>query len=67
MLFYRHGHVDATVELAHRIPGDQAVLRTRSLAPGADIRIRLGLDFERQSGARAYAKVAVHGSSEKQR
>ncbi len=59
ILFYSPGHAEAAVELTHRIPGDQAVLGTRSLAPGADIKVRLGLDFERQSGGGPYAKMSV--------
>jgi len=44
ILFYKRGHAEVATELAHRIPEDQAVLRTCSLAPGDDIKIRLGLE-----------------------
>jgi len=47
VVFYKQGYVNEALELAHRIPGNQAVLQTHSSDQGAEIRILLGLDFAR--------------------
>jgi len=66
VVFYKKGYVNEALELAHRIPGTQAVLRTRTSDPGAGIRIRLGRDFarvaKRQLEAKLYAKMALERS-----
>ena len=64
VVLYTQGYVKEALELAHRIPGNQAVLRTSGL--GAGIRILLGLDFarvaKRQSEARHYARMTLDRS-----
>lgn len=66
VVFYKQGYVNEALVLAHRIPGNQAVLRIHSSDAGAGLRTLLGLDFvrvaKRQSEAKHYARMALDRS-----
>lgn len=45
IVYYRRGYAPAALELAHRIPGDQEVLRSTRDFSGADLAIVMGRDL----------------------